>query len=124
MTASDDFLGYVRDQLSRWGEVNVRRMFGGAGLYRDGMMFGLVADDVVYFKVDDTNRDDYVTGVRPLSTFPEEGKKTVMSYYEIRPTSWKTPRNWLCGLSGHSTFSEGNARATDNDFNCSAPYSG
>ncbi len=92
MTASDDFLGYVRDQLSRWGEVNVRRMFGGAGLYRDGMMFGLVADDVVYFKVDDTNRDDYVTaGSAPFQPFPEEGKKTVMSYYEIPPDIMENP---------------------------------
>ncbi len=53
MPVSDDFLNYVLDQLSAWGSVSVRRMFGGAGLYREGRMFGLIADDVVYLKVDD-----------------------------------------------------------------------
>lgn len=42
MPVSKDFLDYVLDQLSEWGEVNVKRMFGGAGLYSDGLMFGLV----------------------------------------------------------------------------------
>lgn len=53
MAVSDDFLNYVLDQLSRWGHVTVRRMFGGAGLYRDGKMFGLIADDIAYLKADD-----------------------------------------------------------------------
>lgn len=57
MAVSNDYLEYIVDQLLAWGEVTVRKMFGGAGLYRDGKMFGLVADDVVYLKVDDSNRD-------------------------------------------------------------------
>ncbi len=52
MPVSDDFLNYVVDQLSHWGSVSVRRMFGGAGLYRERRMFGLIADDVVYLKVE------------------------------------------------------------------------
>ena len=51
MAVSNDFLEYVLDQFSAWGEVTVRKMFGGAGLYRDGKMFGLVADNVAYLKV-------------------------------------------------------------------------
>jgi DNA transformation protein len=39
---SDEFLAYVADQLAPWGEISVRKMFGGAGLYREGTMFGLV----------------------------------------------------------------------------------
>ena len=56
MSISDEFVDYVIDQLSDWGEVSARKMFGGAGLYREGAMFGLIADDVAYLKVDDTNR--------------------------------------------------------------------
>ena len=59
MAVSNDFLEYIRDQLREWGPISVRKMFGGAGLYRDGKMFGLVADDVIYLKVDDTNRGKY-----------------------------------------------------------------
>ena len=56
MSVSEAFLAYVLDQLSGWGGVSARKMFGGAGLYRDGKMFGLIADDVTYLKVDDANR--------------------------------------------------------------------
>ena len=86
MALSDEFLNYVLDQLSRWGGVSVRRMFGGAGLYRDGKMFGLIADDVAYLKVDDANRADFVrAGSAPFNPYPEKNKATVMSYYEIPP---------------------------------------
>ena len=60
MSVSDEFLLYVLDQFSDWGNVSARRMFGGAGLYRDGKMFGLIADDVAYLKVDDSNREEFV----------------------------------------------------------------
>ena len=92
MAVSDDFVNFVVDQLSRWGPVSFRRMFGGAGLYRDGKMFGLIADDVAYLKVDDSNRDDFVkAGSSPFNPFPEKVKPTVMSYYEIPPEVLENP---------------------------------
>ncbi len=84
MAVSDSFINYVLDQLSLWGGVSVRRMFGGAGLYRDGRMFGLIADDVAYLKVDDSNRADFVkAGSFPFNPYPEKAKTTVMSYYTV-----------------------------------------
>jgi len=84
MAVSDEFIDYVIDQLAGWGEVTARRMFGGAGLYCDGKMFGLVADDVAYLKVDDTNRKDFVkAGASPFNPYPDKVKTYVMSYYEI-----------------------------------------
>ena len=92
MAVSDDFVNFVADQLSRWGPVSIRRMFGGAGLYRDGKMFGLIADDVAYLKVDDSNRDDFVkAGSSPFNPYPEKVKTTVMSYYEIPPEVLENP---------------------------------
>jgi DNA transformation protein len=86
MGVSDEFLEYVLDQLAGWGGVSARRMFGGAGLYRDGRMFGLVADDVAYLKADDSNRADFVkAGSAAFNPYPEKGKTAVMSYYEIPP---------------------------------------
>ena len=82
MAVSDEFLDYVVEQLAQLGAVAVRKMFGGAGLYCDGKMFGLVADDVPYLKVDDSNRDDFVkAGAGPFIPFPD--KTTAMPYYEI-----------------------------------------
>lgn len=84
MPISDEFIDYVIDQLAAWGEVYARKMFGGAGLYCNGTMFGLIADDVAYLKVDDSNREDFVrAGASPFNPYPNKVKATVMSYYEI-----------------------------------------
>ena len=72
MAVSDEFLDYIVDQLSMLGRVTIRRMFGGAGLYCEGRMFAVVADDVAYLKVDDSNRDDFVqAGSAPFNPYPE-----------------------------------------------------
>jgi len=84
MSVSDEFNVYVVDQLATWTDVSVRKMFGGAGLYCDGIMFGLIADDIAYLKVDDSNRQDFVrAGSCPFNPYPDKDKTTVMSYYEI-----------------------------------------
>ena len=82
MGVSDEFAEFVIEQFSVWGEVSVRRMFGGAGLYCEGRMFGLIADDVAYLKADDSNREDFlVAGSSAFEPYPD--KKVTMSYYEI-----------------------------------------
>ena len=84
MSISDGFIEYTVDQLSCIGEVNVRKMFGGAGIYFEGIFFALIADDTLYFKVDDTNRDEYeAAGMGPFVPFPD--KPMVMQYYEVPP---------------------------------------
>ena len=84
MPISDEFLDYVLDQFGGWDEVSARKMFGGAGLYCDGVMFGLIADDVAYLKVDGSNREDFVkAGSSAFNPFPEKAKSVVMQYYEI-----------------------------------------
>jgi hypothetical protein len=51
-------LAFAVDLFSDMGRLAARRMFGGAGLYAGGVMFGLVDDDVIYLKVDETLRTD------------------------------------------------------------------
>ena len=81
MGVSDEFAEFVVEQLAGWGDVSVRRMFGGAGLYCEGRMFGLIADDVAYLKVDDSNREDFVkAGSSAFNPFPEKAKSVVMSH--------------------------------------------
>ncbi|HOH30128.1 MAG TPA: TfoX/Sxy family protein, partial [Candidatus Hydrogenedentes bacterium] len=61
-----------------------RKMFGGAGLYRESKIFGLIADDVVYLKVDDSNRLDFLkAGSAPFKPYPDQAAS--MSYYEVPP---------------------------------------
>ena len=56
MVASDDFAGFLRDQLAPVGRITVRRMFGKTGVFCDGFMLGMVRDNTLYFRVDDDNR--------------------------------------------------------------------
>ncbi|MEZ6139221.1 MAG: TfoX/Sxy family protein [Zavarzinella sp.] len=90
MALSEEFLQYVLDQYATWGGVTARKMFGGAGLYRDGKMFGLVADDLVYLKVDDSNRDEYLeAGSHAFQPYPD--KPMTMSYYLLPPEVLQNP---------------------------------
>jgi len=59
MAMTKAYLDYVLDQLREAGPVEIKRMFGGAGLYLNGVIFALVADDVLYFKVGPYNLADY-----------------------------------------------------------------
>jgi DNA transformation protein len=50
---------FIRDLFAPFGDVAVKRMFGGAGLYADGLMFGLVFDEVIYLRADAASRADF-----------------------------------------------------------------
>ena len=54
MAASAGFLGFLEEQLGGLGPVSIRRMFSGAGVFADGIMFALVSNDTLYFKADET----------------------------------------------------------------------
>ena len=56
MVASDSFASFLREQLAPLGRVTVRRMFGKTGVFCDGLMFGMVTDNMLYLRVDDDNR--------------------------------------------------------------------
>jgi DNA transformation protein len=83
MTASDGFIEFLTDLLDRLGTVSVRRMFGGAGMFADGVMFALIVDDTLYFKADDSNRPDFeAEELAPFSYATKNGRHTIMSYWQ------------------------------------------
>ena len=83
MAISSEFLNYVLEQLSTLQGVSSRRMFGGVGLYCDGVIFGLIAGDVLYFKANGANRADYESrGMGQFRPFKDKPKLS-MSYYEV-----------------------------------------
>mgnify|MGYP003433341987 FL=1 len=82
MAVSQGYLDYILDQLRVIGPVHAKRMFGGVGLYLEGVFFGLIAGDVLYFKVDDSNKPDYAAaGMEPFRPY---GKGSyAMSYFAV-----------------------------------------
>ncbi len=66
-------------------------MFGGFGLYLDGIMFGLIAYDTLYFKVDDTNRNDFVEAGTRAFSYEGKHRPIELSYYEVPPALMDDP---------------------------------
>ena len=82
MPVSDGFRTFVLDQLEDLGGVHARAMFGGVGLYANDLFFGLIDNDTLYLKVDDTNRDDFLAaGMSAFKPYPD--KPETMSYYQV-----------------------------------------
>jgi DNA transformation protein and related proteins len=50
---------FIHDLFASFGPVTVRRMFSGAGIFAEGLMFGLIIRDVIYLKVDESNAADF-----------------------------------------------------------------
>ena len=83
MAVSDDYRDFVLEQLAKAGRVAPRAMFGGVGLYLDGLFFALIDDDTLYFKVDDSSRARYERSEsRPFCPFPDRPDQT-MAYWQV-----------------------------------------
>lgn len=82
MGVSAGYRAFVVEQLGIIGRVTARAMFGGVGLYHDGVFFGLIADDTLYLKVDDLTRGHYErAGMRPFRPYGDGAPS--MSYWEL-----------------------------------------
>jgi DNA transformation protein len=83
MAVSDDYRDFVLEQLAPAGHVSPRAMFGGIGLYLDGLFFALIDDDTLYFKTDDSNRARYEqAGSKPFCPFPDRPDQS-LGYWQV-----------------------------------------
>ena len=82
MTAPDrQLVDHCLELLSPLGAATARRMFGGWGIYLEGLMFALIAFERLYLKVDDTTRAQWeAAGCEPF-VYEGKGKPVRMSYY-------------------------------------------
>jgi len=82
MSVSDGYRTFILEQLRMTGTVTAKSMFGGVGLYRGGMFFGLIDDDVLYFKVDESTRLEFErAGSQPFRPYGNDSYS--MRYYEV-----------------------------------------
>ena len=79
---NSEFVDYLLDMMQVLGPVQSRRMFGGYGLFIEGLMFGLVVNRNLYLKVDDLTQSNYTEqGLQPF-TYLRAGKSCALSYYQ------------------------------------------
>ena len=88
MAVSADYMAYIADLLAplarRAGDMRVRRMFGGAGVYYGRLMFGLIADETLYFKANAaTQKRHQAHGCGPFVFRPAGKKPIAMSYWRV-----------------------------------------
>jgi len=81
MAVSESYREFVLEQLGRVTPVTGKSMFGGVGIYAQGLFFALIAEDRLYFKVNDATRPDFERlGMEPFRPF---GEDSAMGYYEV-----------------------------------------
>tara|TARA_B100000530_G_C15590055_1_gene342009 strand:- start:102 stop:458 length:357 start_codon:yes stop_codon:yes gene_type:complete len=77
-----EFVEHIVDLSQVIGPVYSKRMFGGYGVFLDGLMFGLIFRNTLYFKVDVNSRDYYISrGLEPFS-YERQGKRLNLNYYQ------------------------------------------
>lgn len=99
MNRDKGFADYVVDMLSPLGRVETRPMFGGHNVSLHGVTFGLIADDVLFLKVDDENRPRFdAAGLGPF-VYEKAGKSMPMSYHQAPDCldDWESLEPWVRG---------------------------
>lgn len=92
MAADKEFNRFILDLVEPVGGVSLRRMFGGAGLFYDNVMFALIMDECLYFKVDEKTRNDFeAESCAPFSYRAKAGKRALGSYYELPERLYDEP---------------------------------
>lgn len=88
----DAFIELCVELLQPLGPVRVRRMFGGHGIYVDGLFMALVISNQLYLKTDDVSRQRFIAaGCEPFSYSTKDGERHVMSYYQPPEETLESP---------------------------------
>ena len=85
-----EFVDHLADLFEAFGPVTVRRMFGGHGVFRDGLMFALVVDDALYLKADEQNRAMFESCGLPRFDYARKGAaRLTLLLPRPRATPWR-----------------------------------
>ena len=92
MAVTAGFKDFVSELLAEFGPVAIRNMFGGAGVYADGVMFAILVDDTLYLKTDETSARAFASeGMAPFTYTPAGKKRVAMPYWEVPPRLLEEP---------------------------------
>ena len=86
-----EYIVYLKELFSAWGEVEMRPMFGGHGVYFQGLMFAFIAADVLYLKTDKTLALEYERKGLKAFCYNKKNKIIKLSYYQAPEEALEDP---------------------------------
>ena len=95
MAGRDEFLAHALELLAPLGRVTARAMFGGHGLYCDGVFFGIVLDNTLYLKADERNRGDFERAGCEIFSYSRNGKRATLNFYRAPEDAMDAPHLML-----------------------------
>jgi DNA transformation protein len=96
MTVSESLVALLQEHLEPLGRITLKRMFSGAGVYCDGVIFGLILRDTLHFKVDDGNRAAYAAeGMEPFSYRVKGKTRQIGAYWRVPERLFDEPDEML-----------------------------
>ena len=128
MSVSDATLEHMRELLTPFGEISFKRMFGGAGVYRHGVMFALVVGDELYIKTDDETEARFRgAGAHAFTFTRKDGVTESMRYLSLPAADVDDPEAasaWArLGLEAAlRAKSGGKPRHRKDELLCSGPW--
>lgn len=100
MSANGELLQILKDALDPDGAVSGRRMFGGVGVYFEGLFFAIIDDGVIFLKTsDETRRSFEAERSRPFSYMTKKGVAVLTTYWRLPDRlldDTEALRGWLC----------------------------
>jgi len=115
MAADDSFHEFVKELFAGMGPVQIRRMFGGAGVFRDGLMFALLADETIHIKANDAGlKNELIAeGSGPFvwtpASGPREGEHVDLGYWRLPDRALDDPE--AAAIWGRKAFALAKAKA-------------
>jgi DNA transformation protein len=73
----------LKELFSAFGPVSIHRMFGGAGIFADGLMIALVSDGEIFLKADRQTIPTLEAGGSRPFTYGRKNRRVAMSYWRL-----------------------------------------
>ena len=90
------FADHVAGLMAGFAPVQVKPMFGGFGIYRDGLMFAIIVDEMLYIKADDESRGRFeARGLTPFTYETKRGSKSSLNYHQAPPEVYDEPEHMV-----------------------------
>ncbi len=95
MSAAREYATHIVDLLDSFGPCDARRMFGGFGIFHQGLMIGLIADGSLYLKADTESREQFESAGSEAFGYYKKDKRYQLSYYLAPEEFFENPEACL-----------------------------